>query len=176
MNIIKCILILSIILTCSTSKLLAITPAKESLKVLTLKAEKGDAKAQFRLGMAYIQGKEIPQNYLKAVQWFTKAANQGNSDAQFGLGMAYAYGNGVPQDYTKEIEYLTKSADQGNPHAQFYLGSLYVEGDDGVPKDYIKAVNYLTKAANQGDTESKELLKRIAQIKLFQYGDYGNSE
>lgn len=135
------------ILTCSPSKLLAITPAKESIEVLTLKAEKGDAKAQFRLGMAYLQGKETPKNYLKAVQWFTKAANQGNSDAQFGLGMAYAYANGVPQDYTKEIEYLTKSADQGNPHAQFYLGSLYVDGSDGVSKDYIKSRKLFNKGS-----------------------------
>lgn len=75
----------------------------------------------------------------------------------------------------KAVNYLTKAADQGNVNAQATLGELYAKGL-GSPKDYTKAREYLKKAANQGDTESKELLKRIAQIKLFQYGDYDNSK
>ncbi len=62
-------------------------------------AEKGDATAQFNLGLMYRKGEGVPQDYKTAVKWYTLAAEQGHADAQYNLGWMYHNGEGVPQDY-----------------------------------------------------------------------------
>jgi len=62
-------------------------------------AAQGNATAQYRLGIAYVDGKATAQDDARAVTWFRKAAEQGNSDAQFWLGLSYDQAAGVPQDY-----------------------------------------------------------------------------
>lgn len=44
-------------------------------------AERGDAQAQFRLGMEYHLAERVPQDYAKAAWWWRKAANQGHAEA-----------------------------------------------------------------------------------------------
>ena len=48
---------------------------------LTLKAEQGDAVAQFNLGVKYDNGQGVPQDYAEAVKWYRKAAEQGDAGA-----------------------------------------------------------------------------------------------
>ena len=59
------------------------------------KAEKGDAIAQFNLGLVYVKGRGVPKDEAEAVKWFRKAADQGDAQAQFNLGVTYAKGRGV---------------------------------------------------------------------------------
>ncbi len=40
-------------------------------------AEQGVAKAQFKLGLMYDNGRGVPQDYAEAVKWYRKAAEQG---------------------------------------------------------------------------------------------------
>ena len=42
-------------------------------------AERGDAKAQYSLGVAYFKGEGVQKNYTEAVKWSLKAAEQGLS-------------------------------------------------------------------------------------------------
>ena len=62
-------------------------------------AEKGDARAQYNLGLMYESGLGVPQDYKTAVKWYTLAAEQGDADAQFNLGWMYRKGLGVLQNY-----------------------------------------------------------------------------
>jgi TPR repeat protein len=61
----------------------------DNMQELTLKAEQGDARAQFRLGMAYYNGDRIEKSQIKALKWWTKAAEQGVNDADYCLGCIY---------------------------------------------------------------------------------------
>jgi TPR repeat protein len=45
-------------------------------------AEKGNAEAQFNLGLMYAKGRGIDQDYAKARAWYEKAAAQGFPPAQ----------------------------------------------------------------------------------------------
>ena len=87
-----------------------------------VRAEQGDAKAQFRLGYIYYQGKGVPQDYAEAVRWYRKAADQGYAKAQYDLGYMYSQGKGVPQDYREATRWYRKAADQGDTRAQLALG------------------------------------------------------
>ena len=57
-------------------------------------AEQGGAKAQLNLGLMYVNGRGVRQDYAQAAQWFSKAAEQGYAQEQFGLGVMYGAGQG----------------------------------------------------------------------------------
>jgi uncharacterized protein len=86
----------------------------ESVQQIRIKADQGDAKAQFSLGMMYYSGEGVPQDYKQAVKWYRKAADQGAAMAQFSLGWMYKEGKGVPQDYAQAYMWAYLAAAQGN--------------------------------------------------------------
>jgi len=122
----------------------------EDLKRLHTQAAQGDATAQYNLGVLYLKGHGVPQDYAKARQWWEKAAAQGDAVAQSWLGFQYERGLDVPQDYAKASQWYEKAAAQGDAKAQGNLGLLYANGK-GVPQDYVKARQWYEKGAAQGD-------------------------
>ena len=117
-------------------------------------AEKGDADAQFSLGVMYKEGQGVPQDYKQAVSWIRKAAKQGHARAQYSLGVMYYIGQGVPQDYKQAVSWSRIAAEQDFANAQTNLGVMYKEGQ-GVPQDAKQAVSWFRKAAEQGDAEAQ---------------------
>jgi uncharacterized protein len=73
-------------------------------------AERGDARAQTRLGVMLWAGRGIPQNAAEAVYWFSRAAEQGNPDAQYYLGLCYDLGKGVMRDWVLAHKWFNLSA------------------------------------------------------------------
>lgn len=114
-------------------------------------AEQGYAEAQYKLGLMYHKGKDVPRDDKEAVRWYRMAAEQGLAEAQYILGLKFENGTGVLQDYQQAVYWSTKAAEQRHAKAQYNLGWMYVRGQ-GVPKDYQKAIYWYTKAAEQGDT------------------------
>lgn len=51
-------------------------------KVIKEKAIGGDAHSQNKLGLMYIRGQGITQDYRQAIVWIAKAANQGDTRSQ----------------------------------------------------------------------------------------------
>src|SRR6185436_12213603 len=62
------------------------------------RAGKGDADAQFNLGLCYRKGEGVSKDDRKAAKWFVKAAEQNHAEAQLYLGFCYARGQGVKLD------------------------------------------------------------------------------
>ena len=130
-----------------------------NMPALKKAARKGDAKAQYNLGVAYDVGQGVPQDQVEAARWYRKAANQGNAEAQAHLGHAYDVGQGVPQDRAEALRWLKKAADQGNAMAQLGLGIAYYNGK-GVPQDFAEAYFWTNLAAAlnknaRGDSNAK---------------------
>ena len=86
-----------------------------SLEACRMQAEQGNADAQFSLGVAYLDGRGVPENDAEAVRWFRMAAEQGQADAQFNLGRMYVDGQGVVQDDVRAYLWfnLAAAASQG---------------------------------------------------------------
>jgi TPR repeat protein len=61
-------------------------------------AEKGDANAQFQVGVMFSGGQGVKQDLPEAIRWFRLAADQGNADAQYSLGQEYAIGDGIEKN------------------------------------------------------------------------------
>lgn len=66
-------------------------------------AEKGNAEAQNRIGMAYFLGQGVPADYAEAVKWFRIAAEQGMALAQGNLGFMYLHRLGVDSSGSEQI-------------------------------------------------------------------------
>src|SRR5690242_10770403 len=92
------------------------------LKELTARAEKGDAQAQFDLGLRLHQGNGVPKDDAAALQWFLKAAAQDNPRAAVQLGSIYAHGFGVKVDWAESIRWYRQAALAGDRVAQHNLG------------------------------------------------------
>ena len=108
-------------------------------------AEKGEAGAQYNLGLMYEQGYGVAHDPRKAASWFEKAAERGEANAQYRLGSLYYHGQGVPRDLTQAAEWYKKAAEQGNTQAQATLGNMYLSGE-GVPRDLSKAAYWHKKS------------------------------
>ncbi len=126
-------------------------------KLNSSSAEKGDATAQFNLGVNYFKGQGVEQDYVEAVKWFRKAAEQGNAQAQYNLGVSYANGQGVTKDEYEAVKWFRKAANQGRADAQSNLGFMYEKGR-GVTQDEREAVKWYRKAAEQGDVSGQHNL------------------
>jgi hypothetical protein len=125
-----------------------------ALKELRPLAERGNAKAQYRLGRMYEFGQGVVVDKAQALVWLRKSAAQGDAEAQLELGVMYATGDGVKQDDKMAVELFQKAATQGEATAQYNLGLMYAKGN-GVQKDYAQAVAWFRKAAEQGDVRAQ---------------------
>lgn len=81
-------------------------------------AEKGDAKAQYRLGMAYYEGTAISRNFGMAMRWFEKAAMQGHAKAQHRMAVCYNNGEGTLHNRIKAFAWYLVAAENKHPQAQ----------------------------------------------------------
>ncbi len=79
-----------------------------------MKAEAGDAAAQFAMGDYYLDRHVSPTDAGEAAKWYRLAAEQGHSEAQASLGMMCAMGEGVPQDMVQGYMWLKLAGKRGN--------------------------------------------------------------
>jgi hypothetical protein len=125
-------------------------------------AESGDAESQYKLGLNYIYGTDVPKDASKAAEWFRKSSDQGFIPARRELGILLASGEGVEPDMETAIQYLSQAADELDPSALYHLGLMYEVGI-GVEKDLQKAVRMLAYAAEMGypgaDTDAERIDK-----------------
>src|SRR5580700_3882873 len=77
-------------------------------------AEKGDAPSQFNLGLLYVDGLGVPQDYNQALTWFERSAQQDYEKAQLNLGAMYGGGKGVKRDYIQAYKWLNVCAAKGD--------------------------------------------------------------
>jgi uncharacterized protein len=126
-----------------------------------LPAKRGDAVAQYHLGLLHANGQGVAKDDAQAREWYEKAAAQGHADAQVNLGVLYDYGRGGPQDFKMAMKWYRRSADQGNDLAQRKLGLMYDRGD-GVPKDYVQAYMWYTLGAAKGARSGAALRDALA--------------
>lgn len=132
-----------------------------AIKALHQAVARGNAEAQFRLGMLYANGEGVELDHVKAAQLMLDAAKQGHANAQTTLGWLYANGYGVEQDDQRARTWYQRAAEQGDIKAQYTLGTIYRFGQLGAAKDGGQAVHWYLKAADQGLAAAQFALGRL---------------
>ena len=140
------------------------------IQQLHKQAEKGDAEAQFNLGLLYDRGQGVPKDKSEALRWYRLAAMQGDAFAQNALGDNYWEGTGVPKDDREAVRWWRLAADKGFVPAQHSLGKLLAGGGQGVASDKSQAYMWLALSAGQGDEEaarqSEILSKQLTPVEV----------
>ena len=129
---------------------------------LVAMAQSGDAESQYKLGLNYIYGTDVPKDPKEAAKWFSLANDQGFLPARRELGILLASGEAGEQDFERAVQYLSDAADELDPSALYHLGIMYEHGI-GVEKDLQRAVRMLAYAAEMGypgaDTDAERVDK-----------------
>ena len=134
--------------------------ASVTVEDIKIGADKGDAEAQYLLGVAYLNGWEVEQNPSVAVKWLYKSAQKGNAKAQVQIGTLLETGEVLPLNIDEAVSWYRKAANQDNLYAQQMLGMIYLLGR-GVPKNVSESMRWFRKAAEQGDDSAQMVLGAI---------------
>ena len=124
------------------------------------RAEAGDAREMFNVGLNYEYGTGVVANMSEAVKWYTRATETGNASAQFNLALCYKTGLGVVADAGAAFKWYTRAAEAGNVTAQFNLGACYANGA-GVARDFVAARSRFMHAAAAGVAEAPLALTQL---------------
>ena len=142
--------------------------SNSSTNDLVKRAESGDAEAQFQLGRAYEDGKDIPQDDGLAASWYKKSAEQGNASAQNDLGLMYRHGRGVSRNTEEAARWFARAAMQCQPNGAYNLGIAYYNGE-GVDRDSGLAFVWLLVAKQCGNSEVDSAMDLISsEMKIKQ--------
>ncbi len=144
--------------------------AKE-FSALQYAADRGHLVAQWKVGRMYAEGDGVPQNDLRAFDYFSQIANTypdespGTPQARFVANAFVALGRyylaGIPHskikaDPQRARKMLTYAASYfGDPDAQYQLGRLYLRG---TPNDPHQAARWFLLAAAKGDCRAEAVL------------------
>ncbi len=124
-------------------------PATTPLQTLMLNAQRGNAQAQYELGLRYQYGNGVPKAPSKAHRWLNKAAQANHARAQYALSLFYQqYARNRP-GLKKALLWMKKAADQGLADAQYSLGMMFKNGTL-VYANPAESRKWLQKAAAQG--------------------------
>jgi TPR repeat protein len=129
----------------------ALTPTEQNQ--LSLKAQSGDAEAQYWMGVLYTEG-TVPKNLEEGRRWLLKAAEQGYGPAERSYGAMCARTNPPVGE-----QWMLRAAEQGDAEAQFWLGFAYEERWFGTTHDE-DAVKWYRRAAEAGDPDAQVELGR----------------
>lgn len=109
-----------------------------------LKAEAGDAPAQYDLGCLYKSGRGVAKDAVAYQGWVRKSAEHGFAQAQVTLSVLLSSDTNSPNNKTEAFAWLSKAADQDYALGQFMLGFEYYQA-----RDYGNALIWLNKAAEK---------------------------
>ncbi len=102
-------------------------------------AERGNAEANFNLGILYEDGLGVPKDMARALQYFERSAESGNQRAQYRLGLLYSAGGTVPLDPARSRKWLGAAAAQGDTDAAKLLAMRERAGADSRDDAYYRA-------------------------------------
>lgn len=146
---------------------------RDTVEVLTERAQKGDDKAQNTLGNWYYTGNHVKQDYETALKYWALSAKQNNMEAVGNMAMCYQLGRGTKADSTMAVKLYKKAiaggneavlkqhinlADKNNNLFSCVLLHDIYQNAIGVSRDQTKAQQYMKKAAEGGDTSCQRLL------------------
>ena len=130
--------------------------------LFTKAAEAGLVKAQFRLGIAYLNGFGTPKSETEAKKWYQLAIDKEYPPAMVMYGGTLVRGGIYEKNIGKGLTILKNEAAKGSHVAESVLGMIYWHGQ-GVERDPAEGLIWLTKSAKGGVATSQFQLGSIYQ-------------
>jgi TPR repeat protein len=121
----------------------------DALRIWRPRAERGDARAAFRLGLLYDLGEGVGQDAAAAYSWYRRAAEAGYVPAEFNVAVMFDSGTGTTRNPTEAALWYARAAAHGYARAEYNLAQLYQAGE-GVPRNLDMATRWYAVAAAHG--------------------------
>lgn len=122
-------------------------PTKNTLKLIKSACNQGAVKECNVLGFAYYQGEGVPQDRLKAIEYFKKACHLGKTDVCLIVATAYDQGlYGLNYNVKEAIKYYSKGCDNGDPHQCGLVAYYYYDDKYNIPADKKKFLKFFEKS------------------------------
>jgi cell division septation protein DedD len=118
----------------------------------------GDADAEFNMGQAYMLGRGVTRDLVRAETLFAKAAAQGHLRAGDNYGLLL-FQRG---EHAKAMPYIKAASDRGDPRAMYLYGLALFNGEN-VPKDWVRAYALVSLAQQNGLPQAKAALAQMDQ-------------
>ncbi|KAI8883200.1 HCP-like protein [Backusella circina FSU 941] len=101
-------------------------------------AKNGSAAGQHALGVCYMVGEGVSQDYSIAKNWLLLSAKQECREAQYDVALLYENGYGTSVDKQMALEWYNRSYENGFEPAINKINSLHEEGYFGNPEQSIR--------------------------------------
>ena len=128
-----------------------------ALQLFGTLADQDNTYAERRIGIMYIKGQGVPQDYSMGMRWMRIAAEKGLALAQNELGILYQQGLGAERNDAEAVKWFHLAADQGLVLAQNNLANTYFFGR-GVPQNYGEAFKWYRLAADQSSSYAENVI------------------
>lgn len=145
--------IITIVFVVSLVALIVYVYKRSDLKliILTKRAIKGNAKAQYTLGMFY----EYVKNYSNMEELYGLSCEGGNKNAQLRYATLLLFGDIIEKNTEEGVKWMTASAENGVQDAQFNMFLMNVKGTF-FPPDEKQAFYWAEKLAVRKEKEAIE--------------------
>jgi hypothetical protein len=121
----------------------------DALRIWRPRAEQGDARAAFGLGLLYDLGEGVGQDAAAAYGWYRRAAEAGYVLAEFNIAVMCDSGTGTARNPSEAALWYARAAAHGYARAEYDLAQLYQAGE-GVPRNLDMAASWYADAAAHG--------------------------
>ena len=128
-----------------------------ALQLLGTLVDQDNPYAESLLGIMYIKGQGVPQDYALGMRWMRIAADKGLADAQNWVGILYQRGWGAERNEAEALKWFRLAADQGLIIAQNNLADSYAQGL-GVPQNFSEAFKWYRIAAGQSSSYAENVI------------------
>ena len=145
-----------------------------ALQLLGTLVEQDNTYAERMLGIMYIKGRGVPQDYAMGMRWMRIAAGKGLPDAQNEIGILYQRGWGAERSDAEAVKWFRLAADQGLVVAQNNLADIYALGL-GVPQDFREAFKWYRIAADQSSSYAENVIGVAYEHGLYVAQDYAEA-
>ncbi|MBU2880507.1 sel1 repeat family protein [Psychrosphaera sp. B3R10] len=141
-------------------------------------AKEEDPRAEYYIGLMFMNGLGVEENYDQGILWLKLAANRDYVDAQFELGRAYVSGVKIEQNLDQGIRWLLSAAKKGHAGAQFSYGLLNQQDKVPLSSDlmalykqsrsktfnFTQAAKWYTLAAEQNHAAAQSNLASLYRV------------
>ncbi|MCA8887500.1 MAG: sel1 repeat family protein, partial [Parvularculaceae bacterium] len=111
------------------------------------------ADGAFYLGVAFLNGDGVPQNYPQAEKFFALAASRSHGEAAYHLALLYDAPALGPPDPARAVAAMRAAARAGYPPAFAGMGLLVHRGDAGADTGGV-AADWFERGMRAGDPQS----------------------
>ncbi len=116
--------------------------------------------AQYYMGMMYMKGQGVEQDYKTAGKWFRKASEKSIPQAQYKLGDLYFKGRGLPKDFESAYIWFSVGASHAHKLSETAIDKAKAKLSEEELKEANKVIaTYVKKYGPKEEVDPKQPIK-----------------